>query len=377
MSGRLVSAVKLWSVAVGDGPGAGRTSGRRGTGPPPPSLVRLESRRRDSALVLVLILAALYPSTHPMTLAGGQAAFRGTGRVDGALLRSRFSSFASLRGRQALAVLRLLFHTHASTLERGRTAVRLDDSSFLRPLTSPAMADPKLEPEVVSLIPSTTLTPLRIFLSLSILLACLVVAFVSPRRRLEAPVAALHAGKKKKGARTVVLVGPLASGKTALFSRVRSRSHLCARLEFRELMRPMCVLLRALQLVYGSAQQTHTSMRENEAVVKAKWGVGADTVVEKGEKEEVEVRQFTELLGGCFLLEKLLTDRRLLAVRTARGCRTLDAAPPRRPPRPPSLAHSLARAVPPGGRRPHLYHRRRDRFDGQERARRGRVRLSA
>ncbi|KAL7340199.1 hypothetical protein BJY59DRAFT_200519 [Rhodotorula toruloides] len=119
------------------------------------------------------------------------------------------------------------------------------------------MADPKLEPEVASLIPNTTLTPLRIFLSLSILLVFLLIAFLSPRRRLESPVAVRA---KKKGAKTVVLVGPLASGKTALFSR----------------------------LVYGSAQQTHTSMRENEAVVKAKWGFGEDAVVEKGEKEEVE-----------------------------------------------------------------------------------------
>ncbi|BGP22973.1 signal recognition particle receptor subunit beta [Rhodotorula toruloides] len=111
------------------------------------------------------------------------------------------------------------------------------------------MADPKLEPGVTSLIPSTTLTPLRIFLSLSILLVFLVVAFLSPRRRLESPVAVRA---KKKGAKTVVLVGPLASGKTALFSR------------------------------------THTSMRENEAVVKAKWGFGEEQVVEKGEKEEVE-----------------------------------------------------------------------------------------
>ncbi|BGP30244.1 hypothetical protein JCM10296v2_001996 [Rhodotorula toruloides] len=119
------------------------------------------------------------------------------------------------------------------------------------------MADPKLEPEVASLIPNTTLTPLRIFLSLSILLVFLLIAFLSPRRRLESPVAVRV---KKNGAKTVVLVGPLASGKTALFSR----------------------------LVYGSAQQTHTSMRENEAVVKARWGFGEDAVVEKGEKEEVE-----------------------------------------------------------------------------------------
>ncbi|PRQ73976.1 hypothetical protein AAT19DRAFT_15543 [Rhodotorula toruloides] len=119
------------------------------------------------------------------------------------------------------------------------------------------MADPKLEPEVTSLLPTTTLTPLRIFLSLSILLIFLLIAFLSPRRRLESPVAVRA---KKKGAKTVVLVGPLASGKTALFSR----------------------------LVYGSAQQTHTSMRENEAVVKAKWGFGEDEFAKKGEKEEAE-----------------------------------------------------------------------------------------
>lgn len=71
---------------------------------------------------------------------------------------------------------------------------------------------PHPTPEVVSLISPGALSPLRIFLSLLVLLIFLLVALFSPKSPRKGP----------KGARTVLLVGPLASGKTALFSKVSS-----------------------------------------------------------------------------------------------------------------------------------------------------------
>ncbi|TNY17882.1 hypothetical protein DMC30DRAFT_419380 [Rhodotorula diobovata] len=114
------------------------------------------------------------------------------------------------------------------------------------------MASPQPTPELTSLLgplaagPSA-LSPMRVFAAL---LVCLALLLLTPRRTLH-PVA-LRA--KRTGARTLLLVGPLASGKTALFSK----------------------------LVYGHAPQTHTSMKENEAVVKAKWGHAGD---DKGDNE--------------------------------------------------------------------------------------------
>ncbi|GJN88400.1 hypothetical protein Rhopal_001366-T1 [Rhodotorula paludigena] len=109
--------------------------------------------------------------------------------------------------------------------------------------------------ELLSLVQPTSQTSLRIFLSLCVLLVFLVVAAVKPRGRHAVAVKARH-----KGARTVLLTGPLASGKTALFST----------------------------LVYGHAPQTHTSMKENEALVKAKWGAADLPEGEKGEKAEAD-----------------------------------------------------------------------------------------
>ncbi|BGP38125.1 hypothetical protein JCM10449v2_002052 [Rhodotorula kratochvilovae] len=117
------------------------------------------------------------------------------------------------------------------------------------------MASPLPTAEVLPLFGPSTLSPTRIFASFVVLLAVLLITRFSPRRE---PVA-LRA-KRTSGARTVLLAGPLASGKTALFSK----------------------------LVYGHAPQTHTSMKENEAVVKAKWGAGvAASEGEKGEKEQL------------------------------------------------------------------------------------------
>ncbi|GAA6001128.1 hypothetical protein JCM10207_007425 [Rhodosporidiobolus poonsookiae] len=108
-------------------------------------------------------------------------------------------------------------------------------------------------PEVVSLLPTPSFSYLRVFLSLSVLLVFLLIAAFKPRRT---PVAVKQ---KRKGTHTVLLVGPSASGKTALFSK----------------------------LVYGNAPQTHTSMKENEGVVKAKWGAGDEVEAEKGEKDSL------------------------------------------------------------------------------------------
>ncbi|GAA6026831.1 hypothetical protein JCM8097_005892 [Rhodosporidiobolus ruineniae] len=111
-------------------------------------------------------------------------------------------------------------------------------------------------PEVMSLLPTPSFSYLRLFLSLVVLLVFLLIAtFKKPQ-----PVGVAARGRKKKGVQTVLLAGPLASGKTSLFSK----------------------------LVYGHAPQTHTSMKENEGIVKAKWGAGeADPSVEgeKGDKD--------------------------------------------------------------------------------------------
>ncbi|GAA5950054.1 hypothetical protein JCM21900_001378 [Sporobolomyces salmonicolor] len=114
------------------------------------------------------------------------------------------------------------------------------------------MAMPPVEPEVLSLIAPASFSPLRLFLSLVILLIFLLIAFFSPRSSSRTPI------KKRTAPRTVLLVGPLASGKTSLFSK----------------------------LVYGHAPPTHTSMEENEGLVKAKWGTGEPVkAAEKGDKD--------------------------------------------------------------------------------------------
>ncbi|GAA6058311.1 hypothetical protein JCM3770_003733 [Rhodotorula araucariae] len=120
------------------------------------------------------------------------------------------------------------------------------------------MAAPLPTPEVLPLFGPSTLSPTRIFVSFVVLLAVLLITRFSPRRE---PVA-LESKRATTGAKTILLTGPLAGGKTALFSK----------------------------LVYGHAPQTHTSMKENEAVVKAKWGAGTggkdekDQLVQEGDE---------------------------------------------------------------------------------------------
>lgn len=164
---------------------------------------------------------------------------------------------------------------------------RTDEALLLLLASSPvqgpeAMASPQPTPELTSLLgplaagPSA-LSPMRVFAAL---LVCLALLLLTPRRTLH-PVA-LRA--KRTGARTLLLVGPLASGKTALFSKVRTthpsgsptRSLACMH------ARTLTSDPPTRQLVYGHAPQTHTSMKENEAVVKAKWGHAGD---DKGDNE--------------------------------------------------------------------------------------------
>ncbi|SCV69481.1 BQ2448_2501 [Microbotryum intermedium] len=111
---------------------------------------------------------------------------------------------------------------------------------------------PLVTPEVPPLIAMGTLSPMRIFVSLVVLLIFLLVAFFSPRN---APT------KRKvppKGTNTVVLAGPMGAGKTALFYK----------------------------LLYNQHPMTHTSMEENEALIESKWTTASnDESVEKGAKE--------------------------------------------------------------------------------------------
>ncbi|KAL8293064.1 hypothetical protein RQP46_000758 [Phenoliferia psychrophenolica] len=82
-----------------------------------------------------------------------------------------------------------------------------------------------------------------------LVLAALYLAFVgSPR------------AARRSSQRTVLLVGPLAAGKTALFSK----------------------------LLYGHVPQTHTSMKENEGTVRAKWAAGESEMGEKGAQKELD-----------------------------------------------------------------------------------------
>lgn len=118
---------------------------------------------------------------------------------------------------------------------------------------SPPRAPVPAAPEVLSLFaPASSLSPIRIFVSLCVLLVFLLVAFFSPPKKAPtrgAKVAVSAAGSgKNKSAKTVLLVGPLAAGKTALFSK----------------------------LAYGHVQPTHTSMKENETVITQKWNSAAD-----------------------------------------------------------------------------------------------------
>ncbi|BGP54055.1 hypothetical protein JCM8202_003055 [Rhodotorula sphaerocarpa] len=124
------------------------------------------------------------------------------------------------------------------------------------------MASARPPPEVLSVAaPAASLSAHRVFVSLSVLLVFLLIAYFKPDRTpRNKPVAVRAAGKRNT--KTVLLVGPLAAGKTALFSK----------------------------LVYGHVQPSYTSMKENEAVVSTKWTPGAPSSEDKHELVDEKLR---------------------------------------------------------------------------------------
>ncbi|KDE04792.1 hypothetical protein MVLG_04756 [Microbotryum lychnidis-dioicae p1A1 Lamole] len=117
-------------------------------------------------------------------------------------------------------------------------------------------ASPLATPEVAPLIAMGTLSPMRIFVSLAVLLVFLLVAFFSPRN------APTKRKAQPKGTSTVVLAGPMGAGKTALFYKLLYNQHL----------------------------MTHTSMEENEALVESKWTTASnDGLDEKSAKEHPQL----------------------------------------------------------------------------------------
>lgn len=85
------------------------------------------------------------------------------------------------------------------------------------------MASARPPPEVLSVAaPAASLSAHRVFVSLSVLLVFLLIAYFKPDRTpRNKPVAVRAAGKRNT--KTVLLVGPLAAGKTALFSKVSTQ----------------------------------------------------------------------------------------------------------------------------------------------------------
>ncbi|GAA5987689.1 hypothetical protein JCM5350_008069 [Sporobolomyces pararoseus] len=115
------------------------------------------------------------------------------------------------------------------------------------------MSQVRPTPEVLSLLAPPSFSWMRVLLSLLVLLVFLLIALFSPKSTKPISIK-----KARSGVRSVLLVGPLASGKTALFSK----------------------------LVYGHVPQSFTSMEENEGVVKAKWGVSPPPTEEKTQEKE-------------------------------------------------------------------------------------------
>ena len=105
-------------------------------------------------------------------------------------------------------------------MEAGRGDRDQERRSGLSPTphsTTPRMSQIRPTPEVMSLVAPPSFSWMRIFLSLSVLLVFLLIALFSPKSAKP-----ISMKKARSGVRSVLLVGPLASGKTALFSKVRS-----------------------------------------------------------------------------------------------------------------------------------------------------------
>ncbi|GAA5931673.1 uncharacterized protein JCM15063_001533 [Sporobolomyces koalae] len=128
------------------------------------------------------------------------------------------------------------------------------------------MSQVRPTPEVLSLVAPASFTWMRVFLSLVVLLVFLLIALFSPKSAKPISVK-----KARNAVRTVLLVGPLASGKTGLFSR----------------------------LVYGQRTQSFTSMKENEGVVSVK----RVTAVANGEKADEKDVVTAELARPLHLVD--------------------------------------------------------------------------
>lgn len=120
------------------------------------------------------------------------------------------------------------------------------------------------------------------FAGLATLAACTFILLAVYQRALNS--ANTRNRKMSKSTKTVVLTGPLAAGKTALFSKVSSDWRLSRGKELKADSLPS-------QLLYGHAPQTHTSMKENEGLLKQHWAVtGAkEALLEKAEEPTAEV----------------------------------------------------------------------------------------
>jgi len=140
--------------------------------------------------------------------------------------------------------------------------------------TTLRMSQIRPTPEVMALVAPPSFSWMRIFLSLSVLLVFLLIALFSPKSAKP-----ISMKKARSGVRSVLLVGPLASGKTALFSKVRSLFSHPLNLELIRL---------GEQLVYGHAPPSHTSMKENEGVVREKSGGSTSLSQNSDEKSEKE-----------------------------------------------------------------------------------------
>ncbi|SCZ97222.1 BZ3500_MvSof-1268-A1-R1_Chr4-2g07069 [Microbotryum saponariae] len=165
-------------------------------------------------------------------------------------------------------------------------------------------ASPLVTPEVAPLIAMGTLSPMRIFVSLAVLLVFLLVAFFSPRN------APTKRKAQPKGISTVVLAGPMGAGKTALFYKVRpdtrpdtkSVQHMHLRLTWN------CTH----QLLYNQQPMTHTSMEKNEALVESKWTTASnDAPGEKGAKEVCASTPICLIRPNCNSVIRLLEHPQL------------------------------------------------------------------
>lgn len=117
-------------------------------------------------------------------------------------------------------------------------------------------SDPSLsEPDFLTQLTTPSNHQLRLFLSLNVLLVFLLIAYFA---REDKKVGIAVKQKRRKGRTTVLLVGPLASGKTALFSKVRS-------------------VFSLLNLSRGGA---HT----RTAFAARVWSRTADTYIDEGER---------------------------------------------------------------------------------------------